>query len=106
MMDIQARLYWRLLKYTMSQDEYFKDFELADYKFIVVNKKTLTPLVWDCPYTKVKGTIKVGKNEQIEWRDPFMIGEELSFYLTSRPKVPMGINETETNNLQTWLNKL
>ena len=103
---IQARLYWRLLKYTMSQDEYFKDFELADYKFIVVNKKSLTPLVWDCPYTRAKGTIKVGKNEQIEWRDPFEIGKELHYYLSSRPKVPKGISDTGANDLKEWLNTL
>lgn len=103
---IQSRLYWRLLKYTISQDEYFKDFELADYKFIVVNKKSLNPLVWDCPYTKTVGTIKVGKNKQIEWRDPFVIGKELIFYLTSRPKVPIGINEISSNDLQTWLNTI
>lgn len=103
---IQARLYWRLLKYAMSKDSYFKDFELADYKFIVVNKRTLTPLVWDCPYTKMKGTIKVGKDGHIEWRDPFEIGKELDYCLSSRPKVPMGINEGSSNDLSKWLNKI
>ena len=39
-------------------------------------------------------------------RSPFEIGKELNSYLTSRPKVPMGINETGTNNLKDWLNKL
>ena len=90
----------------MDKDEYFKDFKLLDYDFIVVNKKTLTPLVWTCPFTQAEGTLKFGKNSQIEMRSPFVIGEELSSYLTSRPKVPMGISETGLNNLEYWLNKL
>ena len=54
---IQARLYWRILKANMSNDPYFKDFTLEDYRFIVVNKDSLTPLVWKFPLTKSKGTL-------------------------------------------------
>ena len=39
-------------------------------------------------------------------RDPFVIGKELSYYLSSRPKVPIGINENTTNNIVEWINKL
>ena len=39
-------------------------------------------------------------------RSPFVIGEELSSYLTSRPRVPVGINETGPNDLREWLNTL
>ena len=39
-------------------------------------------------------------------RDPEDIGKELSFYLSSRPKVPIGINKTGSNDLENWLNKL
>lgn len=104
--DIQSRLYWRIIRDNLDRDEYFKDFTLSDYKFIVVNRKTLTPLVWDCPFTIAKGTLTFGKNNQIEMRDPFEIGKELHHYLTSRPKVPMGINETGLNDLNVWLNTL
>lgn len=104
--DIQSRLYWRIIRDNMDKDNYFKDFKLDDYKFIVVNRKTLTPLVWDCPFTQSLGTLTFGKNNQIELRDPFEIGKELHYYLTSRPKVPMGINETGSNDLNVWLNKL
>lgn len=100
---IQARLYWRILKYNMSKDDYFKDFTLQDYKFIVVNKRTLTPLVWECPFTSEYGTIKVGRNKQIEWRDPFEIGKDLHYYLSYNPKVPIGIKEDKPNNLKEWL---
>ena len=104
--QIQARLYWSIMRQNMDEDEYFKDFELLDYMFIVVNRRTLTPLVWDCPLTRFIGTLYFGKNNQIEMRSPLEIGKELSFYLSSRPKVPMGINETGFNDLEDWLNKL
>lgn len=104
--DIQARLYWAIIRQNMDKDEYFKDFKLLDYDFIVVNKRTLTPLVWNCPFTRAQGTLKFGKNDQIEMRSPFVIGKELNSYLTSRPKVPIGISETGTNDLRDWLYEL
>ena len=104
--DIQARLYWAIIRQNMDKDEYFKDFKLLDYRFIVVNRRTLTPLVWECPFTQAVGEMRFGKNEQIIMRSPFVIGEELSSYITSRPKVPMGISETGPNDLREWLNTL
>lgn len=104
--DIQARLYWAIIRQNMDKDEYFKDFKLLDYDFIVVNKRTLTPLVWNCPFTRAQGTLKFGKNDQIEMRSPFVIGEELNYYLTSRPKVPIGISETGPNDLRKYLSLL
>lgn len=104
--DIQARLYWAIIRQNMDKDEYFKDFKLLDYDFIVVNKRTLTPLVWNCPFTRAQGTLKFGKNDQIEMRSPFVIGKELNSYLTSRPKVPIGISETGPNDLRKYLSLL
>ena len=104
--DIQARLYWRIIRDNLDRNEYFKDFVLSEYTFVVVNKKTLTPLAWNYPFTKVKGTLTFGKNNQIEMRDPEDIGKELSYYLSSIPKVPVGIYEASSNNLEDWLNKL
>lgn len=104
--DIQARLYWRIIRAVMDADEYFKDFKLLPYQFIVANRVTLTPLVWGFPLTDTVGTLKVGREGQIELRDPYIIGEELSFYLDNRPKTPVGINTVGVNNLTTWLDKL
>ena len=94
---IQARLYWRILKANMSNDPYFKDFTLEDYRFIVINKESLTPLVWEFPLTRAKGTLidKEGK----EYRDPFEIGKELQSYLNFRPKVPIGIDRSGINTI-------
>ena len=102
----QARLYFRVIEYNLKRDEYFKDFKIHDYRFIVVNKHTLTPLVWEYPDTKKYGTLFYGRNQQIVCSDPFDVGKELSYYLSSRPKVPQGIKLNEENNIEEWLNKL
>lgn len=93
---IQARLYWRIIKANLQNDPYFKDFTLEDYRFIVVNKNTLTPLVWKFPLTKSIGTL-VDKKEGKEYRDPFEIGKELQGYLNLRPQVPNGIDKDGIN---------
>jgi len=102
--DIQARLYWRIIRDNMDRDPVFKDYQLADYKFIVVNKYTLTPLVWEFKDTQKEGTLIYGKNQQIEFEHPFVLGTQLYQYLSSRPRVPSGINETGENDLIYWLN--
>lgn len=105
--QIQARLYWRIIRDNLDRDPYFKDFTLADYEFIVVNKMTLTPLVWKFRDTTTHGTIVVGKPAHpIELRDPEDIGNELKIYLAERPQVPFGIVIGGSNDLTTWLNKL
>lgn len=104
----QARLYSRVIAENIKKDPYFKDFKLSNYIFIVVNKTTLKPLLWEFPYTHTKGDIRL-ENEKGYVRilkDPEDIGKELSYYLSSRPKVPIGINEVGTNNIVEWINKL
>ena len=103
---IQARLYARILKANIEKDDYFKDFTIAPYKFIVVNKHTLTPLVWNFEDTFTYGELTYGKDNQYIYRDPFTIGEELQNYLKNKPKVPNGINIEKPNSLKEWLNKL
>lgn len=98
--DIQSRLYWRIIRDNMDKDDYYKNFELTDYKFIVVNKKNLDPMIWDFPVTRAVGTLKF--KDGLIMRDPEEIGKELSYYLNNNPKRPIGImNE---NNLCEWLN--
>lgn len=104
--QIQNRLYVRILQEAINKDEYFKDFTILPYKDIVVCKTSLTPLVWDCDFTFEKGNLKMGKENQIIFTDPEIIGKELSFYLTNKPNVPIGIEENKSNDLKTWLNTL
>lgn len=104
--SLQARLYWRIIRANMDKDPMFKDYKLADYKFIVVNRNTLTPLVWEFNKTQAVGKLAFGKNNQIELEDPFVLGEELSNYLLSRPAVPTGIKELGSNDITQWLNTI
>lgn len=104
--QLQNRLYVRILQDVISKDEYFKDFKILPYKDIIIFRGSDTPLVWDIPFTFERGTLYFGKNKQIEMRDPEEIGKELSYYLSSRPKVPVGIKEDGNNDLRKWLNTL
>lgn len=105
-MQIQNRLYYRILKEVLSKDPYYKDFKILPYKDIVVNRYSLTPLVWDCDFTFAVGTLRFGENNQIVMRDPEEIGRELSQYLSTHHRVPMGINYVGGNDLRTWINKI
>lgn len=44
---IQAAMYSELVRMAMDADDYFKDFELLSFKFCVINKMNLKPLIWD-----------------------------------------------------------
>lgn len=103
---IQGRLYWRIIYDNIQRYEEFHGYTLLPYKFIVINKYTLTPLVWDFEDTCTYGTLYYGKEKQIECRDPFDLGRELHYYLTVHPNVPYGINVNGSNSLTKWLNTL
>lgn len=97
----QARLYWRLLRRAMDRDDYYKDFKLLDFRFIVVNTTDVPqPLVWEFDKTQATGTLTLGN---YTLRDPEEIGKELSHYLEERPKVPDGIKIKGTNSITWWL---
>lgn len=104
--SIQARLYWRIISDNILKDPYFKDFTLKPYKFIVVNKKTLTPLVWDYEDTMKYGDLVYGNNSKIICREPFDLGKELSYYLKESPRVPLNIDCQESNSLVQKLNSM
>ena len=97
MYPIQARLYWIILRANLNNDPYFKDFTLKNYRFIVVNKESLNPLVWEFPYTTDKGTL-VDENGN-KFRHPFEIGSELRKYLDNKPIVPEGVNIDGLNTI-------
>lgn len=97
-MYIQARLYWKLLRANMDKDDYFKDFTLKNYRFIIVNPRTLTPLVWEFPLTKHIGTMVTDDGEIIE--DPCVLGKRLRAYLDCKPPVPQGIDQDGVNIIQ------
>lgn len=100
--DIQSRLYWLLIKQNMLNDDYFKDFKLAKYRFIVVNTiGEPNPLVWEFESVLNGGPLILGNKEL---RAPWEIGKELTYYLENKPKVPIGINVNKTNSIEEWFN--
>lgn len=99
-MWIQAQLYWYLIRQTMDRDEYFKDFKLADYRFIVISNRTRKPLVWEFPQTQAITDLKLGEHKLRNWRG---IARELNTYLTKDYEVPIDININLINNISKWL---
>ena len=97
---IQAQLYWYLIRQTMDEDEYFKDFKLADYRFIVISNRTRKPLVWEFPQTQTITDLKLGEHKLRNWRS---IAKELNTYLTKDYEVPIDINMNSINNISKWL---
>lgn len=104
--DIQARLYSKIIRDNIMRDPIFREYTVTDYRFIVVNRKTLTPLVWQYPDTFKKDTLYYGKNKQIIARDPVVIGKELYDYLNKEHKVPIGIELVKNNNINDWSNEI
>lgn len=43
---LQATLYTQILRSTISEDNYYKDFTILPYWFIVINRYNQTPMVW------------------------------------------------------------
>ena len=103
---IQARLYWRVLRKNLDAHPIFKDYTLKNYRFIVVNKETVTPLVWEFDKTQEDGQLEYGRNGQILFNDPFYLGKCLKYYLDRKPRVPIGIKLNDMNNLDNKLNEL
>lgn len=97
---IQAMLYWRVIRDNLDKDPYFKDFSLSNYRFVVINKGSLTPLAWEFRETKATDDITVGKHLL---RHPVNIAKELSYYLHAKPDVPQGITKDEPNNISQWI---
>lgn len=103
--DLQARLYWRNIRQNMDNDPYFKDFELLDYVFVVVNRNSLQPMVWKYEDTKKIGEIRYRTkyDNLCILRDPYTIGRELDFYKNSGRTIPLEVTKEGTNLLMDTL---
>lgn len=99
--DKQARLYWQVIRANMDKDPYFKDFKLANYRFIVVNKRTLTPLVWE--FEGTQSSLPITLKDGTILRHPCTVGEELVAYLKDRPRVPNGIDLIKPNKIEDYI---
>lgn len=104
--SIQARLYFRIIEDNLKKDPYFRNFTISNYHFIVVNRYTLIPLIWEYEHTKAYGDLTYGRNKDIIVRDPITIGKELYYYLNNSRRVPVGINEHGINSLIKYLDEM
>lgn len=101
---IQAQLYWEIIHQNMLRDDYFKDFKLNNYIFIVVNRNSRNPLAWEYKDTKAVTSLAYGKNGEYICRNWREIVKELDYYLKNRPNVPIGVSDTEPNDITFYLN--
>lgn len=95
--DIQAQLYAEILRQNLAKDEYFRDFKIAPYRFIVVSRYSLIPLVWVFGQTFSQVGCTLGEHKLRGWRE---IVEDLDYYLKNQPAVPIGINILRENSIE------
>lgn len=77
--DIQAKLYTYILQECIKNDEYFKDFKIQSYQFVVVNRRTVAPIVWEFDGNFGMVDLKDEKGNILrDWRK---ILDELNYYL-------------------------
>lgn len=104
--QIQARLYYRVIRDVLARDEYFKDFTFLPFQFVVINRDTLNPLIWTFDSFDKNGTLSMGKTSM---RDPYDIAEELDTYLhmsADERIVPIGVSlEHSGNSIENWFEK-
>lgn len=79
--DIQAKLYTYILQETINKDPYFKDFSIAPWEFIVINRRTVAPLLWTFPGNFSQVDLK-DSNGKI-YRDWRKILADLMYYLSN-----------------------
>lgn len=103
--SLQSRLYVRILRANLDQDEYFKDFKILNYRFIFCNKDSCSPLVWEFAETHSKGTLYYGRHKQIGLPDPEDLGKELFLFFSSGQKIEQPLL-TDRNSLDKWINTL
>lgn len=66
---IQANMYSEILKMNILEDDYFKDFTILPFKFIVINRYNKTPMVWEDPNSLIIGNrLDIYGNLHKYWR--------------------------------------
>ena len=86
--DIQANLYSYILETICKQDEYFAQFTIAPWRFVVVSRATKSPLVWVFNQTnaimnpEIKGILM--KDDRYEIKPWHILYEEMQYYYSTR----------------------
>ena len=99
---MQSNLYWYILRQNLDADPIFKDYKLANYRFIAINRYSQKPLIWRYDDCKIADDIYYGKNKQFYCKNWRNIIPELNYYLKQKPEFPIGIKQI--NSIINWLN--
>lgn len=79
---LQGTLYTFILREVISGDDYFKDFEILPYHFIVINRYNNLPIVWEFDSNKWEGDFQnIYGTKYKGWKTLY---EELTYYLNRR----------------------
>ena len=91
----QAQMYTYIMQEVIKNDPYFKNFKIKSYRFIVINRNTLSPLVWHYDRNFSCTDITDNNGDVIPaWRK---VLEELNYYREyykkndTYPKYPYGL---------------
>ena len=80
-MDIQAKLYTYILQECIKRDPYFSEFKIQHYQFIVINRRTIAPIVWE--FYGNFGMVDLNDETGKIYRDWRKILTDLNYYLTN-----------------------
>lgn len=100
--NIQADLYNWIIKQIKSNDAVYTDYKVLPFKFIVINRKTLRPLIWEFnPEELLKRTNTEAVNKKItDWQD---LIKDLDNTLNNN-NIP--VEFTDTNKIYSLIHKL
>ena len=100
----QANMYTRLIQHRLKGTP-FEEYDITSFFFVVVNRETLTPLLFEWNRNKEVGDFNIGK---IRFKDPIKVAKELDFYLKNQVNitVPVFINKEKRNSLTELIERL
>lgn len=98
---IQANMYSQILLWNIEQDEYFKDFTILPFIFVVINRYNRTPLAWvDNNYLTLGDRVDTNGNVHKHW---LTLYKEFQWHVQN-DKYDYSYDSYESNGLRTLNN--
>lgn len=92
--DIQAKLYTYILQECIKRDPYFSQFKIMYYQFVVINRRTLAPIIWE--FHGNFGEVDLKDSNGKIYRDWRSILTDLHYY-QNNPYLKYSKSVTENN---------